>query len=239
MVIIAIAIVVLLIIGIIILAFYIPSTTSTTSSGGLFGFGGSNADINPDARLPGTTARPGVFTASLPSSGAVVDQTQGIDITCAGLVKLWKYHVIYTHDFLDAAVNKKPNFDKIQTTLLDNQQQLGKYYGALCGEAKGKIIADLLTQHILEAKDIVVTDLAGKPIDDLVAQWYRQGDDVAAAIHGCVGKHTAHWYREQLKVHLETTLVEYKAIKEKNPRKIKPAYDNAINHMVMFAKDQC
>ena len=219
LVIFAIAVVVLLVIALIVLAFYIPSKTSTTESSGIFS--------RPGVFLAGANIISGTVVGAGPVGGPVVgtvvgantndvdtaaingyNDNQVVDTSCKALVDLWRRHVVYTHDFLDAAVNKKANFDNVQAILLDNQVQLGKYYGAACGVMRGKIIGDLLTQHILEAKDIVVADLAGKPIDALVARWYKQADDVAAAIYDCVGKQSAEWYKDQMKTHIDTTLVE-------------------------------
>lgn len=158
---------------------------------------------------------------------------------CKELVNLWGAHVNLTRRFIEAYINKSPDFDSAQKDLLQNQVDLGNLYAKFCGPAKGKQITDLLTTHILQAKAIVVAAGNKQPYDNLVKEWYVNADQLAAAFAGCLPTLTLAHYKEEMKVHLDTTLVEYKAIVGGNKVEIESAYRIAYDHMIMFARAQC
>ena len=77
------------------------------------------------------------------------------------LRKLWTDHVIWTREYIVAAVAGTPDTDAAATRLLKNQDDIGAaivpYYGAAAGEA----LTALLRDHILIAVDLVAAAKSG------------------------------------------------------------------------------
>src|SRR5512146_2591752 len=85
------------------------------------------------------------------------------------LRKLWSDHVIWTREYIVAAVAGTSDAEAAAGRLLKNQEDIGSAIVPYYGQAAGDRLTDLLTQHILIAVDLVA---AAKP-----------GDQPAFAIH--------------------------------------------------------
>jgi hypothetical protein len=68
---------------------------------------------------------------------------------------LWADHVIWTRDYVVAAVANSPAAPAAAERLLKNQQEIGSAIGSFYGQAAGDSLASLLTEHINAAVDLV------------------------------------------------------------------------------------
>src|SRR5438105_4480315 len=71
------------------------------------------------------------------------------------LRKLWSDHVIWTRQYIVAAVEGRPDADAAASRLLRNQEDIGNAIVPFYGEDAGQKLTDLLRQHILTAVELV------------------------------------------------------------------------------------
>lgn len=77
------------------------------------------------------------------------------------LRKLWSDHVIWTREYIVAAVAGTPDGETAAGRLLKNQEDIGAAIVPYYGKAAGDKLTDLLKQHILIAVDLVAAAKAG------------------------------------------------------------------------------
>jgi hypothetical protein len=77
------------------------------------------------------------------------------------LRKLWSDHVIWTREYIIAAVAGTPDADAAAGRLLRNQEDIGAAIVPYYGQAAGDALTGLLKQHILIAVDLVAAARAG------------------------------------------------------------------------------
>jgi hypothetical protein len=77
--------------------------------------------------------------------------------------RLWSDHVIWTREYIVAAVADRPDAEQAAARLLRNQDDIGAAVVPFYGEDAGKALTALLRQHILIAVDLID---AGKKNDD-------------------------------------------------------------------------
>jgi hypothetical protein len=85
------------------------------------------------------------------------------------LRKLWADHVIWTREYIVAAVAGTPDADAAAGRLLKNQEDIGAAVAGFYGDAAGERLTDLLKQHIMIAVDLVAAA--------------KGGDQAAFAVH--------------------------------------------------------
>src|SRR5205085_3245038 len=72
-----------------------------------------------------------------------------------GMRKLWADHVVWTRDYIIAAVAGAPDADVAAKRLLKNQKDIGDAVAQYYGNEAGEKLAALLKDHILIAADII------------------------------------------------------------------------------------
>ena len=77
------------------------------------------------------------------------------------LRKLWSDHVIWTRQYIVAAVAGTPDADAAAGRLLRNQEDIGASIVGFYGQAAGDGLTALLKQHILIAVDLVAAAKSG------------------------------------------------------------------------------
>ncbi|MGH2466593.1 MAG: glycosyltransferase [Candidatus Limnocylindrales bacterium] len=77
------------------------------------------------------------------------------------LRKLWSEHVVWTRQYIIAAVAGTPDADAAAGRLLKNQEDIGAAIVPYYGEAAGRQLTDLLKQHIMIAVDLVAAAKSG------------------------------------------------------------------------------
>ena len=77
------------------------------------------------------------------------------------LRKLWSDHVIWTRQYIVAAVAGTPDADAAAGRLLQNQEDIGSAIVPYYGQDAGDALTGLLKQHILIAVDLVAAAKSG------------------------------------------------------------------------------
>src|SRR5215472_11252928 len=69
--------------------------------------------------------------------------------------KLWTDHVVWTRDYIVAAVSDQPDAKAAATRLMKNQEDIGTAIAQFYGKAAGDQLTTLLKEHISIAVDII------------------------------------------------------------------------------------
>ena len=77
------------------------------------------------------------------------------------LRKLWSDHVIWTRQYIVAAVAGTPDADTAAGRLLKNQEDIGAAIAGFYGDAAGQQLTKLLKEHIMIAVDLVAAAKSG------------------------------------------------------------------------------
>jgi hypothetical protein len=102
------------------------------------------------------------------------------------LRKLWSDHVIWTRQYIVAAVAGTPDADAAAGRLLKNQEDIGAAIVPYYGEAGGDRLTDLLKQHIMIAVDLVAAAKTGdqEAFATHDARWTSNIAEIAAFLAG-------------------------------------------------------
>ena len=123
------------------------------------------------------------------------------------LRKLWSDHVIWTREYIVAAVAGTPDADPAAGRLLRNQDDIGAAIVPYYGDAAGQALTSLLRNHILIAVDLVA---AAKASDDAAFKTHDQRwSDNAAEIARFLAGANPNWPENDvldlLSLHLKLT----------------------------------
>jgi len=102
------------------------------------------------------------------------------------LRKLWSDHVIWTREYIVAAVAGTPDAAAAAGRLLRNQTDIGAAIVGCYGQAAGDRLAQLLTEHIMIAVDLVAAAKAGDQAAFAThdARWSANIGEIAAFLAG-------------------------------------------------------
>lgn len=123
------------------------------------------------------------------------------------LRKLWSDHVIWTREYIIAAVAGTPDADAAAGRLLKNQEDIGASIVGYYGQAAGDALTDLLKQHIMIAVDLVAAAKSGDQAAFAThdARWTANIDEIATFLSGA----NPNWPRQDvfdlLALHLKLT----------------------------------
>ena len=123
------------------------------------------------------------------------------------LRKLWSDHVIWTREYIVAAVAGTPDAEAAAGRLLRNQDDIGAAIVPYYGEAAGQALTSLLRQHILIAVDLVAAAKSGDSgaFAKHDARWSDNATEIARFLAGA----NPHWPEKDvadlLSLHLKLT----------------------------------
>ena len=126
------------------------------------------------------------------------------------LRKLWSDHVIWTREYIVAAIDGTPDVKAAATRLMKNQDDIGAAVATFYGKAAGDALTVLLKEHITIAVDVVASAKANDPSRYTSAdrRWKKNGDDIAKFL----SKANPHWpeavLAEMMNMHLSMTTKE-------------------------------
>lgn len=151
--------------------------------------------------------------------------------------KLWTDHVIWTREYIVAAIDGSPDVSAAAARLMKNQEDIGGAVAGFYGKAAGDGLTALLKEHILIAVDLVaaakVNDQGKYAAAD--AKWKRNGVDIAQFL----SQANPHWPRATLvnmmDVHLATTTKEVVARLNKKWDDDVAAFDEVYLHILHMA----
>lgn len=151
--------------------------------------------------------------------------------------KLWTDHVVWTRDYIIAAVGDQPDAQSAAGRLMKNQEEIGNAVAKYYGEAAGRQLTALLKDHISIAVDLIkaakASDKTAQSQAD--AKWHANAEQIADFL----SKANPNWPRatlvEMMNTHLATTTDEVVARLTKNWDADVKAYDEVYNHILSMA----
>lgn len=188
------------------------------------------------ATLPLASAAAATHADPSSSSPAVAESAAAAGLT-QEMRRLWTEHVVWTRDYIVAAVGDQPDAPAAAARLMRNQDDIGKAVAGFYGDAAGRQLTALLKQHISIAVDLIKAakggDQAGQQA--AAAKWQENGVQIADFL----SKANPNWPRATLvsmmKTHLSTTTDEVVARLTKHWDDDVRAYDAVYTHILMMA----
>jgi len=150
---------------------------------------------------------------------------------------LWSDHVIWTRDYIVAAVGDQPDQQAAAARLMKNQEDIGAAVAAYYGQPAGAKLTELLKAHISIAVDLITAAKAGDNAAKQRAdqQWHRNAEDIADFL----SKANPNWPRATLvammNTHLSTTTDEVVARLTKNWEQDVRAFDTVYHHILAMS----
>ena len=153
------------------------------------------------------------------------------------LRKLWSDHVIWTRQYIVAAVAGTPDADAAAGRLLKNQEDIGAAVAGYYGDAAGARLTELLKEHILIAVDLIE---AAKTGDNAAfathdAKWTANIHDIAAFLSGANPNWPEAAVVDLLALHLQLTKGEVVARLQQNWDADVKAFDDIFTEILVVA----
>jgi hypothetical protein len=151
--------------------------------------------------------------------------------------KLWSDHVIWTRDYIVAAVGDQPDAQAAAARLMKNQDDIGAAVASYYGKAAGDKLTGLLKEHIAIAVDIIKFAKAGNNASqrEADAKWHRNGEAIAEFL----SQANPNWPRatlvDMMNTHLSTTTDEVVARLTRNWEADVRAFDKVYTHILAMA----
>ncbi len=151
--------------------------------------------------------------------------------------KLWTDHVVWTRDYIIAAVGDQPDAKAAADRLMKNQEDIGKAVATFYGAAAGQQLTTLLKEHIAIAVDLIKAAKAGDKAGQQQAdsRWQQNAVQIAEFL----SKANPHWPKDALtdlmKKHLSTTTNEVVARLNKDWEADVRAFDEVYAHILHMA----
>jgi hypothetical protein len=154
------------------------------------------------------------------------------------LRRLWADHVIWTRQYLIAALGGTPDAKPAADRLLKNQEDIGGAIVPFYGQAAGTALTAKLKEHITIA--VALID-AAKSADkakfaDEDAKWTKNAEQIADVLSGA---NPSNWSKKDvvdlLAVHLRLTKEEVTARLEKNWTKDVETFDQIFTEILTLA----
>jgi len=152
------------------------------------------------------------------ASGSVVSQAGGdVALVRRGAVelkqdmrKVWTDHVVYTREYIAAAVANDGSASAVAARLMKNQEDIGNAVAPYYGSAAGAKLTDLLKAHINIATEVVAAAKAGDntKLADADRRWHDNAADIAGFLAGANPNWSRDGLRMMLNEHLSLTTQE-------------------------------
>ena len=151
--------------------------------------------------------------------------------------KLWTDHVVWTRDYIIAAVADQPDAQAAANRLMKNQEDIGAAVAKFYGPAAGTQLTTLLKEHISIAVDLIKAAKAGDKSGQQQADGKWQQN--AVQIADFLSKANPNWPRatllDMMKMHLSTTTDEVVARLNKNWEGDVRAFDAVYDHILKMS----
>ncbi len=152
--------------------------------------------------------------------------------------KLWTDHVVWTRDYIVAAVGDQPDAQAAANRLMKNQEDIGKAVAVYYGAPAGTQLTSLLKQHISIAVDLIKAAKAGDTAaqQQADAKWHQNATEIADFLSKA---NPTSWPRatlvEMMNKHLSTTTDEVVARLTKRWDDDVRAFDAVYDHILHMA----
>ena len=149
--------------------------------------------------------------------------------------KLWTDHVVWTRDYIIAAVGDQPDLKAATDRLMKNQKDIASAVATYYGQPAGTQLQKLLEEHITTAADVVkaakASDNAGLQKADQA--WHKNAEAIADFLSKA---NPQHWPRatlvDMMNKHLSTTTDEVTARIKKDWDGDVKAFDAVYDHIL-------
>ena len=180
---------------------------------------------------------PSVSSAQAPSRDSAGAQTPSAVSLKQDMRKLWTDHVVWTRDYIIAAVGDQPDAKAAANRLMKNQEDIGNAVAKFYGAPAGQQLTTLLKEHITIAVDLIkaakASDKAGQQKAD--GRWQQNATQIADFL----SKANPNWPKATLadlmKKHLSTTTSEVVARLNKDWEADVRAFDDVYEHILHMA----
>jgi hypothetical protein len=174
--------------------------------------------------------------APRPSAGAPTQSASAISLK-QDMRKLWTDHVVWTRDYIIAAVGDQPDAKAAANRLMKNQEDIGNAVAKFYGAAAGQQLTTLLKEHITIAVDLIKAAKAGDKAGQQQAdgRWQQNAMQIADFL----AKANPNWPKatvtDLMKKHLSTTTNEVVARLNKDWDADVRAFDEVYEHILHMA----
>src|SRR5262245_20321005 len=153
------------------------------------------------------------------------------------LRKLWSDHVIWTRQYIVAAVAGTPDADAAAGRLLRNQEDIGASIVGFYGQDAGDALTGLLKQHILIAVDLVAAAKSGDQAAFAThdARWTANIREIARFLSGANPNWPEEGVFDLLALHLKLTKDETVARLTGDWAADVQAFDDIFNEILVVA----
>jgi hypothetical protein len=154
-----------------------------------------------------------------------------------GMRKLWTDHVVWTREYIIAAVGDQPDAQAAAARLMKNQDDIGQAVAIVYGAPAGQQLTSLLKDHITIAVELIKAAKAGDKAAQQQAdgKWHQNATQIADFL----SKANPNWPRatlvEMMNKHLSTTTDEVVARLTKNWEADVRAFDAVYDHILVMA----
>ncbi len=151
--------------------------------------------------------------------------------------KLWTDHVVWTRDYIVAAVDDKPDAMAAANRLMRNQEDIGKAVAQYYGTAAGQQLTSLLKDHISIAVDLIKAAKAGDKTAQQQAdsRWQQNAMDIATFLSKANPNWPKSMLADMMKTHLSTTTNEVVARLKHEWEGDVRAFDAVYDHILMMS----
>ena len=151
--------------------------------------------------------------------------------------KLWTDHVVWTRDYIIAAVDDKPDAEAAAARLMRNQEDIGTAFAEYYSKNAGDQLTPLLKEHINIAADLI---RCAKQKDDpgfkaADAKWQANADAIATFLSSRNPNWPKATVSDLMKMHLSTTTAEVQARLNHDWTADVTAYDAVYAHILKMA----
>lgn len=155
----------------------------------------------------------------------------------AALRRLWADHVIWTRQYVVAAVGDMPDAEAAAGRLLANQEHIGGAITPYYGTAAATTLTGLLRQHILIAVDLVEAAKAGDTETFAIAdaKWTGNAEEIADLLSGANPNWAKRDVVDLLGLHLSLTKQQVVARLEQNWEADVEAFDQIFTEILTVA----
>src|SRR5205085_8747040 len=168
------------------------------------------------------------------TAGDVLEETTPLS---DALRRLWADHVIWTRQYIVAALAGSPDAEAAAGRLLRNQEDIGNAIVPLYGAEAGQELTRLLKEHILIAVDLVAAAAKGdkRAFARHDKRWDANADDLAAFLAGANPNWPEDDVRDLLAQHLSLTKGEVVARLQKDWAADVAAFDDIFTEILTMA----
>jgi hypothetical protein len=151
--------------------------------------------------------------------------------------RLWSDHVVWTRDYIIAAVADQPDAKAAADRLMKNQEDIGQAVATYYGADAGQQLTTLLKDHISTAVDVINAAKAGDKAAQQQAdtKWHQNATQIADFL----SKANPNWPRatlvDMMNKHLSTTTDEVVARLNKKWDDDVRAFDAVYDHILHMA----